>query len=233
MRPHGKAVARGVPSDPSDPWASVPNEELTFDVEEPVEGEPQPALSKWLGTRLGMSLRRLTRRVGGGGGYKSTIYFADTDVAPLAIRVPKPGTGWSAPSVGCPEYHCLAGAYAIRRLAALAQPVPEILGLERDSRVLGAPFAVFRRVAGVSMAEYSDHWTTWPYPEEQWGEFLRACHSIEPLRGAGPVDDEGVGWCASWGEYVSRLLLARVHEYSDCLPVDFGPRWRAPRLPPT
>ncbi len=75
------------------------------------------------------------------------------------------------------------------------------------------------------MADYSEQWTSWPYPEDQWGAFLRACHSIEPVRGAGPVDDYGVGWCASWSEYLRRLFVARIAERPRLLPADFGPRW--------
>lgn len=227
MSAHRGAMKGKASLDSGNPWAHVPNEQLTSDVEEPVGDALRAALAKWLGTRLGVSLRSLTRRVGGGGGYKSRIYFAQTDGGCLVVRVPKRGTGWSAPSIGCPEYRCLIGAYAIARLSALGQPVPEVLALERRGKVLGAPFAVLRRVRGVHMTDYSEQWTDWPYPEEQWGEFLRACHSTEPVRGTGPVDDEGIGWCSSWSEYICRLLLARAQEYGDLLPPDFAPRWQA------
>ena len=218
---------RRVFGEAGDPWVCGPSQQLTIDVEEPVEGELRMALGGWLASRLGMSLLGLTRRVAGGGGYKSDIYYADTDTGALVIRVPNSATGWSAPLVGCPEYHCVAGAYAIRRLTELDQPVPELLAVESDRVILGAPFAIFRRVAGVHMADYSERWTSWPYPEAQWGEFLRACHGIEPNRGAGPVDDAGIGWCISWSDYISRLLLARAHEYRHHLPADFASRWTA------
>jgi len=226
-RQSGHEAGPPVPSDPTDPWAQVPSEYLTFDIEEPVDGEPRRALREWLQARLGARLRGLTRRTGGGGGYKSTIYFADTDIGPLVVRVPRQGTGWSARAVGCPEYHCIAGAYAIAHLAALGQPVPELLHLERSGHALGAPLAVYRRVAGLHMNDYSQQWRQWPYPEDQWGEFLRACHSLRPARGAGPVNDDGAGWCASWPEYISRLLAARTGEYAALLPPEFLPRWQA------
>jgi aminoglycoside phosphotransferase (APT) family kinase protein len=221
------AAARLVaPSGPGDPWARVPSDQITMDVEESVTGDPQTALASWLCSRLGRRLVRLTRRVGGGGGFKSTVYFAQTAEGSLVVRAPHRGTGWNARLIGCPDYHCVAGAYALGRLTALGQPVPELLALEPSPAVLGGPFAVFSRVAGVHLADYSEQWSVWPYPEEQWGEFLRACHSLQPVRGAGPVDDQGIGWSGSWSEYVSRLLLARTEEHADCLPPDFGARWR-------
>jgi aminoglycoside phosphotransferase (APT) family kinase protein len=209
----------------TDPWTLVPSQFLTHDQAQHVTGRPAQALRTWLRRRLGLELQRLSRRAGGGGGFKSTVYFAGTDGGPLVVRVPRRGTGWNARLLGCPDYHCIAGAYAIARLAALGQPVPELLLIERDCEVLGAPFAVFRRVSGVHMADYCERWTRWPYPEEQWGEFLRACHGIEPVRGAGPVDDAGTGWCASWSEYVTRLLLARAGEFAHLLPSDFPAHW--------
>jgi aminoglycoside phosphotransferase (APT) family kinase protein len=208
-----------------DPWARIPSEFLTVDEEKPVDGPQADVLRVWLRRRLGAGLRRLTQRVGGGGGHKSAVYFADTDSGPLVIRAPKRGTGWSAPLVGCSEYHSLAGLYAIGRLSQLGQPVPDVLALEQDCGVLGAPFAVFRRVPGLHMTDYCEQWTNWPYPEEQWGEFLSACHSVEPIRGAGPVNDGGVGWSSSWSDYISRLLSAYVRQYRGRLPADFGARW--------
>lgn len=212
--------------DPHDAWADLPNGRLTLDAEEAFEGEPCASLGRWLKKKLDLSLLRLARRTGGGGGCKSTIYFAETDAGPLVVRVPHRGTGWSARLLGCPDYHCIAGAYAVNRLFASGQPVPELLAIEQDCKILGAPFAVFRRVAGIHLADYSEQWNKWPYPEEQWGEFLRACHSLEPVKGAGLVDDEGIGGCASWSEFISRLLLARAAEHSDLLPADFSARWR-------
>jgi len=223
-RQSGHEAGQTTPSDLTDPWTQVPSEYLNFDAEEPVSGEPRRALGEWLRARLSARLRGLTSRTGGGG-YKSTIYFADTNTGPLVVRVPKPGTGWNARAVGCPEYHCIAGAYAIRYLAELGQPVPKLLVVENDYAILGAPFAVFHHVAGLHMTDYSEHWTSWPYPEQQWGEFLRACHSIQPERGTGPVDDDGRGWCSSWSDYVRLLLRARVAEHAPLLPADFGARW--------
>lgn len=75
------------------------------------------------------------------------------------------------------------------------------------------------------MADYSEDWAEWPYPEEQWGEFLRACHSIEPVHGAGPVDDEGIGLCTSWREYVGLVSAAHVTTNADCLPSGFAADW--------
>ena len=211
---------------PIDPWANAPNEYLTVDIEAAVEDEPRPALARWLQSHLQTNLIQLTKRVGGGGGYKSELYFADTDIGALVVRVPHPGTGWSARLLGCPEYHCIAGAYAIAELKKLNQPVPELLAIERDATILGRPFAVLRRMPGVYMHDYCEAWSRWPYPEEEWGEFLRACHSIEPVRGAGPVDDDGVGCCASWREFISQLLAARAAEHAALLPADFAPRWQ-------
>ena len=209
-----------------DPWAKVPNEYLTFDIEEPVEGQLRLALDDWLRRNMNLGLANLTRRVGGGDGFKSDLYFAQTDSGALVVRVPHPGTGWNARLLGCPEYHCIAGAYAIAELRKLNQPVPELLAIERDATILGRPFAVLRRVPGIYMHDYCEAWQRWPYPEEEWGAFLRACHSIEPVRGAGPLDDDGVGCCASWSEFVARLLAARAAEHTALLPADFVPRWQ-------
>ena len=197
----------------SDPWSQIPNEQLQFDVEEPVCGPLLDSLAGWFRQALGKELTYLTRRVGGGGGFKSTIYFAVANGEEFAIRVPHRGTGWSARLIGAGEYHSIAGAYAATRLSALGQPVPKLVAMERDPALFGGPFAVWKRVRGVHMADYSEQWASWPYPEEQWGEFLRACHSIEPVHGTGPVDDEGIGLCASWAEYIRRISAAHMSIY--------------------
>ena len=209
----------------SDPWSEIPNEQLQFDLEEPVCGDLRAGLSDWFRKALNQELSHLTRRIGGGGGFKSTIYFATADGDEFVIRVPHPGTGWSARLIGAREYHSVAGVYAVNRLSALGQPVPELIAVERDTTLFDAPFAVWRRVRGVHMADYSEEWTSWPYPEKQWGEFLRACHSIEPVRGAGPVDDEGIGLCTSWQDYIRRVSKAHIAAYADHLPAIFASDW--------
>lgn len=209
----------------SDPWSQIPNEQLQFDVEEPVCGDLQNSLSDWFHKTLNRRLSYLTRRVGGGGGFKSTIYFAKANGEEFVIRVPHPGTGWNARLIGTPEYHSIAGVYSVNRLSALGQPVPELVSVERHPSLFGRPFAVWRRVSGIHMADYSEQWTTWPYPEEQWGEFLRACHAIEPIRGAGPVDDEGIGLCSSWAEFIRHISAAHISTYASYLPPGFKRSW--------
>ena len=210
---------------PLDPWFEIPNEQLQFDVEEPVCGPLLETLADWFCQALGKELTYLTRRIGGGGGFKSTIYFAVANGDDFAIRVPHRGTGWSARLIGATEYHSIAGVYAATCLSALGQPVPELVAMERDTALFGAPFAVWKRVRGVHMADYSEEWTKWPYPEEQWGRFLRACHSIEPIRGAGPVDDEGIGLCSSWGEFIRRISASHISQYASHLPPSFKADW--------
>lgn len=209
----------------SDPWSQIPNEQLQFDVEEPVCGPLFDSLADWFHLTLHREVTHLTHRTGGGGGFKSNIFFVQTSGEEFAIRVPHPGTGWNARLIGAPEYHSIAGIYAVKRLAALGQPVPELVAVERNPRILGGPFAVWRRVHGVHMADYSEEWTKWPYPEGQWGEFLRACHSIEPVRGTGPVDDEGIGVCASWAEYIRRISAAHISTHGSHLPTGFAADW--------
>jgi aminoglycoside phosphotransferase (APT) family kinase protein len=126
-----------------------------------------------------------------------------------------------------PSYDVARQYRVMAALRGSAVPVPELLGLERDARVLGAPFFVMERVEGRIPSDtppyHAGGWLVEAAPAERaalWEsavDTLAAVHRCEPaalgidfLDAPGPRDDAHAWQLAWWSRFAGWAVAGRT-----------------------
>ena len=114
------------------------------------------------------------------------------------------------------EYHAVIGKYVLDAMREKGLGAPIVYAVDRDCDILDRPCSVASRVPGRPWRYFEKMWYDDPErPPERWkdapasgaemGRFVKGIHDIRPVKGFGPVTDDGVGLLDSWPDWVGRF----------------------------
>ena len=157
----------------------------------------------------------------------ATYYSVRCVEREYVVRVPLRRFSWGMAEYGLTdEYHAVIGRHLLDALCEAGQGAPIVYAVDRDCDFLDRPCAVSSRVPGRPWRYFETmrHDDPDRPPEErreapatgqQMGTFVRALHNIRPLRGFGPLTDDGVGLVDSWSDWIGALTNALAQKVRD------------------